>query len=61
MTTQTVSIYAEGPADLRALIEAREWLEAGVTNADVYLPDGKVHRYTKTDLPAIYRKITYSM
>lgn len=59
--TQTASIQAASRSDLMALIAVRKWLEAGATQAVVHFADGGTVTFTRGDLPAIYRKITYSM
>ena len=59
--SQTASIQAASRSDLMALIAVRKWLEAGATQVVVHFVDGRDATYTRDDLPAIYRKITYSM
>lgn len=59
--SQTVSIQAADRRDLMALIAVRKWLEAGATQVVVHFVDGRDVTFTRDDLPAIYRKITYSM
>ena len=47
---------------LQVLIEVRKALEGPYTTAHVWFDDGlRPCTYTREDLPAIYRKITYSM
>ncbi len=47
---------------LQCLIEVRKALEGPYTIVYVQFDDGsRPYTYTREDLPAIYRKITYSM
>lgn len=60
--SQTVSIQAADRRDLMALIAVRRALEDGFNVVEVCFDDGATPcTYTQSDLPAIYRKITYSM
>ena len=59
--SQTASIQAADRRDLAALIAVRKWLEAGATQVVVHFVDGRDVTFTRDDLPAIYRNITYSM
>ena len=59
---QTCTIIAQDRRDLSALQSARRWLEAGVDQVRVEFRAGDPAAvFTRADLPAIYRKITYSM
>lgn len=55
-------IWAASRRHLPSLVEVRKALEGQYTVVEVRFDDGATpYKYTREDLPAIYRKITYSM
>lgn len=57
-----LTINAKDPRHLPSLVEVRKALEGQYTVVEVRFDDGsRRYTYTRGDLPAIYRKITYSM
>lgn len=56
-----LTINAKDPRHLPSLVEVRKALEGRYTVVEVRFDDGATPTYTRADLPAIYRKITYSM
>ena len=55
-------IWAADRRHMPSLIDVRKALEDGFNVVEVCFDDGATPcTYTKADLPAIYRKITYSM
>lgn len=57
-----LTIHAQSRRHLPSLVEVRRALEGQYTVVEVRFDDGATpYTYTRDDLPAIYRKITYSM
>ena len=58
----TLTLHALNRHHLTVLIDVRKALEGPYTLVEVHFADSsRPYTYARQDLPAIYRKITYSM